>query len=308
MSKIVWVIVLIIVAVAIYNVFTKLGSGTESISALFHIPSGGLYKISTSTSGGSYIKTGNTYTAPAPVSTNPPVVPAKPAIVPPSGFTADDLSPYYGQVKFSSVYQGSSYIPSRFSVRTNYTLSAPIDITGWSVKSNTGNLLIPGAVSDFNPSSLNQIGDIVLKSGDYVNFYSNFNPIGISFRLNVCTGYLNNTYKFNPPLPKNCPTMYKPSEIATFSGACQNLIKSLGGCSTPSADKINSVPGPNDAECRAVLNRFNYGGCYNYHRNDANFFSNEWDVWIMNQMNFDWSHDRLLLFDRNNLLVDQYIY
>lgn len=313
MGKILWVIVIVIAAVALYNAFTKVGDGFkfESLSYLFKIPSG-LNRGATSTISFSVGKvTLPISSTPAPFPAKTPE-PPKPTIIPPAGFTLSQLSPYYSQVKIYSISQGDSYNPSRLSIRTgsDYSNNSPINITGWSVKANKGTVLfLPGAVSDFNPLGLTPASDIIFKKGDYANFYSNFSPVGVGFRLNQCMGYLNSIYKFNPSLPNNCPAVYQRSEIITFSGACQNLITSLGGCSVPSANQINSIPAPNEGQCRALLSdRFNYGGCYRYHRGDANFFSNEWQVWINTVMNFDWSHDRLLLLDRNNLLVDEYIY
>ncbi len=304
MGKIFWLIVLIIVAVAIYNVFIRFGSEVKfgNLNSLFRIPSGlnrGVSPAVTVSPGGekSAVKT---------------PVPPKPTITLPAGFTINQLSPYYGQVEIYSASQGDSYAPSRLSIKTSsdYFADSPVNITGWRVKANKGVIFfIPGAVNDFNPSSLNLAADIILRKGDYVNLYSNFSPVGVGFRLNQCAGYLNSINKFNPFLPNSCPAMYNRSEITSFSGACQNLITSLWGCAVPSADQINSIPQSNDDQCRALLlNRFNYRGCYQYHRGDANFFSGEWWVWVNTAMNFDWSHDRLLLLDRNNLLVDEYVY
>lgn len=309
MSKVLWIIILIIVVVALYNTFTQSRGSFkfEHLSSIIKLP-GGINVRTSSTVPVPVQGTNQTSKInPVPADQKPPES-IKPAIVPPVGFSVNQLSPYYGQVEIGYPSQGSSYNPSQFSLRSNYSLGSPIDITGWTLKSNKGTLSIPRAVSDFDPSGLASDGDIVLNESEYVNFYSNFSPVGYGLRLNECTGYLNNTYKFNPTLPSNCPSMYNRSDIATFSGLCQSLILSMWGCSVPSPDQINSVP-DNEGSCRSFLtNRFNYRGCYNYHRSDANFFSKEWRVWLRSQMNFDWDHDRLLLFDRAGLLVDEYVY
>jgi hypothetical protein len=310
MSKILWIIVVIVVAVAIYNTFSSLGNSVkfESISALLRFPSA-MNKNATATV--AYSVGGNSKTAEyglggSSSATNPPA--PKPAVNPPAGFTVSQLSPYYGQIKIGYPSKGDSYNPSQFSVRADYSISSPVDITGWSVKSNKGILFIPKAVNDYNPSGLTPNGDIILNTGNYVNFYSNFSPLGSGLRLNKCTGYLNAPAKSIPQFPNDCPSMYERSEISGFSGACQTLINSLWGCSVPTPDQINSLP-YSDTDCRALLlNRLNYGSCYNRYHNNADFFSNEWRVWLQSQFNFDWDHDNLRLFDRSGLLVDQYIY
>ena len=303
MSKILWIIVIIIVLVALYNTFAKLSANVkfESLSGLFRIPSG-LYH-STSSTVVSVSVGGDTYggaVQPSRSSPVPPSVGTQPTVVPPTGFTTGQLSPYYGQVKISSVSAGNFPNSNQFSLSAN-SLSAPLDITGWRLKSNNRDIMIPKAVSNYDPSGFSLASDIVMGNNQRVSFYNATSPILVNLRLNECTGYLNNAYNFTPTLPNNCPSSYDQSEIISFSGSCQDMILSLWGCSEPTKGQLSS-----DQSCRTFLtDRFNYSGCYKYHRGDANFLSNEWSIWLNGSMYFD-NHDLLLLFDREGLLVDRY--
>ncbi len=320
MGKIIWVIVAIVVVVALYNTFSQLKGSLrfESLSSIIRLPGGvniratSTISVPTGTGTNGIIKN----TPPPSTQSLPPPASVKTPIVPPAGFSLDQLSPFYSQVKISSVSQWGYSGGGQISLKADYSLVAPINITNWQMRSNKSNggdvFVIPKAASD--PSFMNvvsnQSGDIILGKSDYINIYEDFSPIGMNLRLNKCTGYLNSSYKFSPSLPNNCPVMYDRSEISIFSSTCQNLITSLWNCSVPSPDQINSVSGPNDNACRAMLSdRFNYNGCYKYHHNDADFFSNEWRAWLGTSIrNIDWSHDRLMLLDKNNLVVDVYIY
>jgi hypothetical protein len=301
MGKIIWIVVLIIVAVALYNVFTHVGNGIkfESISGFFKIPSG-LYGSKNSAPVGFSVNKNQT---------NQPATSTKQTITPPSGFILSDISPHYGQIKINSVNRSSYSGYTSFSLVAGYTLSKPINITGWHLKSNTGYVLIPTAVSDYNPGGVAPSVDIVLGSNQKVNFYSNASPIVTNLRMNKCIGYLNNTYKFNPALQNNCPAMYNRSEISSFTGACQNLIISLSNCSSPKPDELNKLPAYTDIACKEFINsRFNYNGCYNSHHSDVDFLKDEWIVWLGGLLSFDSSHDQLNLFDSRGLLVDQNTY
>ncbi len=295
-----------IVVVAVYNVATNLGKNikVESVAGLFRIPSGLQHGASSTFAFGGIGSV--RVTNPAPVVT--PGLSAKPAITPPEGFSLNQLSPFYGQVRIGNVSPENFPNSGQFSLGANYSTNTSIDITGWHVKSNRGDVRVSTAVGDYKPFGMTPSTDIILKNGEYVNFSTNYSPISISFRLNECTGFLNNTYQFNPALPANCPAMYDRSEITSFSGACQNIVLSLGNCSAPTANQINSLPSYNEDSCKVFLDRFNYSTCYSRHRGDANFFNNEWRVWLSGQTGFNVSHDRLLLLDNNGLLVDQYIY
>ncbi len=300
MSKVLIVIIVIIVGVAIFMVAKQFqGVKFENLGSLFKVnysvPSGlsGQKSNVTYSTGGS---------APVQVAT-------KPAPTPPAGFTASELSPYYGEVKIGNVSAASSWNGiAQFSLNTAYSgLSTPVDVTGWRLTYNKGQVVIPTAASDYSPTGFEYPGDIALGSGNVLNVYSSASPVGQNFRMNACIGYLNNTYSFTPALPQNCAPVYDRSEIVTYSGSCQSYILSLWGCSVPSANQINNFSG--EPACQSILNtRFNYASCYNRNRFQSGFFSNEWRVWLGSPINVDPSHDRLLLLDRNGLLVDQYVY
>jgi len=260
------------------------------------------------------------YVAPsAPASVSPPSVisPETPIIIPtipdyliPSGFTRSQLSPYFGKIKISAQYN-SSYNPSGFKVYSGLSNDEKVNITGWRIKTNHGEIIIPQAINVYEPSGLTPPQDIVLSANNYVNIYLSVNPINKNFRLNKCMGYLQNDYVFSPPLPQNCPAP-SHSDISYLSGECQSYIRSLWGCMVPDEDSDSfyaSVGGSSreEVECRAFLDTINQNGCFQKHRWDGDFLSNEWRVWIRQHI-LDSQHDRVLLFDKQGLLVDEYIY
>lgn len=228
------------------------------------------------------------------------------SITPPAGFSIDDLSPYYEMVKISYINPGF-YSMGRVDIRASYNLSQPVYITGWRLKSNKGEMIIPQGVSDYLPTdSANTQGDIYLDKGGEVNMFNWVSANGKNLRLNKCIGYLNGVYKFSPTLPCNYAKMYEREEISGFSGECQNYILSLYSCKTPTPQDLNYFS--KEPQCRYFLDRFSYEGCYKLHRNSSDFFGKVWYVWIPGFWNFDKDHDKVLLLDKNGLLVDIYTY
>lgn len=232
----------------------------------------------------------------------------KPAITPPSGFTVEQLSPYYKQIKISSVYRstyGGSYQQITLSA---YSLAEPINLNGWFLKTNKSSLgSLAKMVNDYHPYGLMSEEDLILKNNDQLYIFDSQGPLRLNLRLNKCTGFLNNNYDFRPKLPNNCPAADR-KEIVSFSGRCQSFILSLTSCQVPKPGDFNAFSQPEDTACRAFLDKINYGGCYFKHRSDADFFSRDVRVWLNQPFMFDAQHDRVLLFDRNGLLVDQYVY
>lgn len=236
--------------------------------------------------------------------------PAQPAITPPVGFTIDQLSPYYQQIRISSMYRPTSYssAAAQITLTASYNLERPINITGWVIKTNRGELpALPRIINDYHPYGLFSEEDLVMNKNDQLYIFSGRSPISLNFRLNKCTGFLNNNYNFQPPLPNNCPTIPR-NEIITLTGRCQSFIMSLNACRIPTPNQISSFGQPEESGCRTILDKINYGGCYFQHRGDVDFFSREIRIWINYPFPFDTQHDRIMLFDRDGLLVDIYVY
>lgn len=303
-------IILIVIAVALVNVAAQLKGSfkLENLSSIFRVgfqaPSAqnnGTPSVSVEKNATTSSATGiNKNSTPTPK----PAAPAAPAPQPPAGFTVADLSPFYGKIMIGTVYV-SSYGTSQVSLTASYG-GSPIDVTGWKIKSNRGEILIPQAVADFNPYGFGSDEDITLDSGGRLDIYNSTSPVSKNLKINECMGYLNNTYAFAPALQCSGVSMYNRSEIDTFSGNCQNYISSLGGCQIPTPDKLNSFS--NEPACQSFLQRFNYAGCYNLNRSSSDFFTGKWIVWMPGIWSFDQSHDKVLLFDRNGLLVDERVY
>jgi len=262
------------------------------------------------------------YVAPsAPPSVSPPSVisPETPIIIPtipdyliPSGFTRSQLSPYFEKMRISAQnYSFYTYNPSEFKIYSNLSDDEKVNVTGWRIKTNHGEIIIPQAINVYESSGLIPPQDIVLSANNYVNIYLSVNPINKNFRLNKCIGYLQNTYVFIPTLPQDCPSPSR-SDISYLSGECQSYILSLWGCMVPDEDSDSfyvSVGGSSreEVECRAFLDTINQNGCFQKHRWDDDFLSNEWRLWVRQHI-LDSQHDRVQLFDKQGLLVDEYIY
>lgn len=236
---------------------------------------------------------------------------AIPSYLIPAGFTRDQISPYFEQVKIGGV---SSYYSFGYQTQLQLYSRLPagesVNLTGWHVKSNRGDIVVPQAVNFYNWTGLVPDTDIIVPSGGVVSIYGNTSPIGKNLRLNKCTGYLQRSHNFNPAIPQNCPSSYNRQDIVHFSGFCQNYILSLGACQLPDTRIYNLLPPTNEGnDCRNFLNTITVKSCYDKYSTDRDFLSNAWLVWI-NQTSpvLDPYHDQLNLFDKNGLLVDQYTY
>lgn len=298
-------IVLILAVIVGYAIFQRSPSGLtfknilsvlRAPTSTYFGPGGGqasYYSGSSTAASGTYI------TSPQQPQINPSDIPF--------GFTLKDLSPYFKKITVSAS-PGSLGYYSQVTLYGYFAENSRIDVTGWQLRGNRGGFYIPKAVDVYDPLGFTAESDINLKNGDVLYIYSTASPIGRNLHLNKCIGYLADSNVFNPPLPLNCPSVNR-SEISNLTGQCQNYILSLGSCKLPTPNLPFLI---NDYSCRAFLNKINYGGCFASHRNDSDFLSNQWIVWSGNQWSgsqfLDFQHDRLLLFDKQGLVVNEYNY
>ncbi len=259
-----------------------------------------------------YSRPTSTYPKPAQRPVPPPAPKQeeiKPAVDPrliPPGFSLQDISENFKKIGLS-VYSNQISLSANFSpsISLGTSGSNAINISGWELKAKNGSLFIPKAVNIYDPLGLAAEGDITLRSGEAFRFYYGQSAIGINFRLNKCIGYLENTNDFNPSLP-SCPNPVNDFNMSRVSGACQDYINYLGSCRLPGNNMPSSIP-QSDYICREYLDQINMRGCYERHRFDQDFLSNEWWGWFRNIF-LDPRHDTVYLLDNQKKLVDVYSY
>lgn len=158
---------------------------------------------------------------------------------------------------------------------------APITLTG---------LLLSGAAYGVNipiPKSaeLPILGttvirkDIVMPPGGRALVSTGRSPIGTSFRVNMCTGFLDQFQDFTPDLRKDCPEPEIMLERANLSpdASCKAFVKKIPRC------RVWSEPFPANISdsCKAfVTEKINYNSCVLVHNEDKGFYKNEWRVFL----------------------------
>ena len=214
-----------------------------------------------------------------------------------------------GSVYISSVRRRSSQgAPIYINLRTRLNAGETVDVTGWKIVSNSGNMTIPSAVNYYSVIVPNTPGNIVLERNNALYIYFAKRVLPENLRLNTCTGYLNEVYDPTPFLPKRCPRI-DDSLYIHLSGDCQNYIRRVGRCETPDPNITNSFRGDEGNECRAFVNNvFSAGYCYRTYGNNPDFLDNEWRAWIDRKSIFDFDHDWIRIYNKDGVLIDDYTY
>lgn len=187
-------------------------------------------------------------------------------------------------------------------------------ITGWKIKSlRTGQqMTIGGASQVANPGVLDQ-SPIILGPYSKVVVEPGTSPIGTSFRINKCSGYLAEKYFFEPTVYTSCPRPIDdiPTTVQNLNDECLDYIDSLPSCKIPHERDF-----PDEEEdgyslttsCETYLKtRVNYQNCIYNNVSDSDFLQNEWRVFtgFRGIFGFD-KRDTLILIDNWGRTVDSY--
>lgn len=232
-----------------------------------------------------------------------------------SGVAFGSPSPYRGSVSLYHYVSGAgSADPNNESitVSVNQNAGTVIDLTGWTIKSeSSGNAsIIPKGTETPMSGVVNEVQDIVLSPGTSADVSSGRSPIGASFRENKCIGYFNQYQKFSPALPLNCPA--PEDEIISVYGdnyirdaACISYVNNLPRCQT----QLTPPVGASSACQQFLVTYLNYNGCVDAHKNDTDFQGDTWRIYLGRTTPLFRSKNEVVkLLDRDGKTVDAFSY
>lgn len=252
------------------------------------------------------------------------------------------ISPKVRDISLGTGNASYAYQPYEEYITLYNRESKPVDITNWKLKNGKdkraydlgGDLrrfpadtaVIGQATLFVSPAGANTFQHIILQDGEMAivttGAIGNQSPYKIvSFKENICSGYLEDLseYEFNPPLTRDCPRPADEPGVNMLDAECRKFIESMSSCRTPEFNTrdtegeicYNCVDRQSlSSSCVAFIkNHFNYTSCIANHKNDEDFPSRTWRVFL----NHGWEmwakdYETIELFDQFGRLVDEYSY
>jgi len=214
---------------------------------------------------------------------------------------------YYGKVDFDYINTSWKEDPNEeyLKLSTSYNVSDPIDITGWTIRSTyTGNhVTIPQGTQVYMENGLSNVSDILVKKNQSIYITTGRSPLGESFQLNICSGYQSQYKKFTPSISQYCPAPIDDVEgipPSMQNTDCLDFIDNMPRCRT----QTELVPNFSYECTTYIKQKVNYKTCVEKHRNDTDFYKNEWRVFLnKNEILWRDSHEKLELYDSAGKLV-----
>ncbi len=182
-----------------------------------------------------------------------------------------------------------------------------INISGWKLRNSLGKeFIITKAVKINYSGKLNTEEDIKVAPGERVIIISGFSPVGTSFKVNKCSGYLEQFQDFTPPLAQNCPNPQEDAKKLSLESSCLTFLSTLPSCNI----YTENIPIKLSSACTDyIYNKINYNSCLDIHKNDTDFYSGEWRIFLK-ENNELWNNttDLIRLYDINDNLIDSIMY
>lgn len=194
-------------------------------------------------------------------------------------------------------------------VQASMRLSESVSTAGWRLvsKESGKGVNFPAGSEVARSGRVNQLGAIVLRPGDQAVVTTGRSPVGVSFRENLCTGYLAERQAFSPQLMSMCPS--GSQEFARYGEDededCLSYVRSLPQCRTD----VSYLSRPSNS-CQAwVDDHLNYNGCIDGHANDQGFLLPTWRVYLGARDEL-WrsSRETILLLDARGKVIDALSY
>ena len=226
-----------------------------------------------------------------------------------------DPSPHAGSIIFLDRTSGvKESDPDReyFVLLAANTIQTPINITNWKIfdrKGKTSYKLPKGIKILGTTGGLQQHTPIRVEPGETIIVSSGRSPVGNSFKINKCSGYRSQFKKFTPTVKTNCPDpmeeFIEDSSVPYTDNKCYEIINRLPKCRA-----ITDIPTGVTKQCRDFIqNTLTEKGCITHHRNDPDFFTSEWRLFLESEKELWKNRDNVLyLLDENNLLVATLVY
>lgn len=217
-----------------------------------------------------------------------------------------DASYYNNWVKFTPGASAKETYPEKEYVEVSVVQKnlSGADATNWVLENSQGEKVALGVVSVLPLSGkVNTTESLKIKAGDHIFISTGNSPIGVSFRVNKCSAYMEQFQDFIPPLSGECPSA---ENFYSLDSVCQRFIQSIPRCET----NTRTLPSGVTSGCKKFLDtNLNYNGCVAIHKNDADFYTKEWRIFLRKEKEL-WTQpkDTIMLLDDKGKLIDVFKY
>lgn len=179
-----------------------------------------------------------------------------------------------------------------------------LNITGWTVRGVMDREIkvIGGGVQAFYQGRVNTEKEIILYPGEKALILPGDSPVGVSFKVNKCSGYLEQFQTFTPRFYQNCPHPGLDQTTYIQDDICSQFMRSILRCNA----FVGEYPSDITLACRSLIEaNLTYNSCAKNHINDPDFYKGEWRVYLGGEDTFGSKNgDVITIYDINGTKID----
>lgn len=185
---------------------------------------------------------------------------------------------------------------------------APVVITGWILENSSGlRVAIGGGAPVLFPQpTVPSLQPIALDPGASAVITTGQSSGDADFRVNKCTGYLDQANRFSHSLPRACPLIRdEVSSRDRLPERCIDYVETIGQCQIPPA-----IPETLSEDCaQFVREHANYRGCFMRYRANDDFLGGTWRIFLKrNQELWKQRRETITLRDEQGKVVSELTY
>ena len=170
-------------------------------------------------------------------------------------------------ISAASVYPNNPATEYITLQNNDYENKQKADISGLKLK-NGANMIATIGRDEYGNS-------IALGYGESAAIVTGTSPLGKNFKINKCSGYLNQQNNISPGI-YGCSSLSSLPLPRNLNSKCLNYIGGLG-CSSPNINFNTGI----DNDCIAFITQHaSYAGCVADHGKDSDFDKHEWRIYL----------------------------
>jgi hypothetical protein len=186
-------------------------------------------------------------------------------------------SKYIGKISFRGSGARNTYEREMVELFAYSSNESSIKITGWKLRS-----AVSGKVAEIGKAEklyisgyANKKESVILEPGGKVYLITGHSPIGFSFQINKCLGYIRPFHSFYPSFSTTCPDpeeevlFYKKDPSIFIDNVCMDYIERIPRCTVPKHPLPNNLT----IQCQtAIIENLGYNKCVSRHRSEEDFY------------------------------------
>jgi len=209
---------------------------------------------------------------------------------------------YKGYVKITAISPKETYPEKEYiTIAITQQNLSEVDVTNWKLQNSKGETVALGQGTNIPfTGKVNPVSSIKVKGGDFLTVSTGRSPIGVSFEMNSCAPYLEQFQDFIPPITGICPPQGESKDYSSLDSSCRNYINKMPRCTT----NAKVLPSELSASCMTfIYANVNYNGCVSSHKNDVNFYSKEWKIFLGRSSELWAQKDTITLLDSGGKII-----